>query len=104
MTKMAKPGFIQHPWSNQQGDSICVTSVIQRIENEAMRGCGLYYEIFHHRVICQLLHLLNTMNANDRLLIKQEAAKRGFNLDKASVEENHQNYQETLTEIRNNEY
>ncbi len=101
---MAKSGFIQHPWSNQRGDSICVTSVIQRIENEVMRGCGLYYEIYHHRVICQLLHLLNTLNANDRLLIKQEAARRGFNLDKTSIEENNQNYQETLAEIRDNEY
>lgn len=33
---MVKPGFIRHPWSNQRGDSICVTSVIQRIENETM--------------------------------------------------------------------
>lgn len=101
---MKKPGFIQHHWSNQRYDSIRADSVIQRIENEAMRSCGLYYEIYHHHVISQLCQQLKILNAADRLSLITEAAKRGFKLDKSSEESSRQSYQETLTEIRRGEY
>ncbi|CAG74515.1 hypothetical plasmid protein [Pectobacterium atrosepticum SCRI1043] len=101
---MTKPGFIQHPWSHQRGDSLRTASVIQRIEKEAMRGCGLYYEIYHHCVISQLLLLLSTLSTTDRLTLTEEANRRGFNLDETSIEESRQSYQEILTEIRHSEY
>ena len=101
---MTKPGFIQHPWSHQRGDSICAASVIQRIEKEAMHGCGLYYEIYYYRVIRQLYRLLKTLNAVDRQTLINEAARRGFHLDRSSVDESRQSYQETLAEIRHSEY
>lgn len=101
---MTKPGFIQHPWSHQRGDALRAASVIQRIEKEAMRGCGLYYEIYHYRVISQLLPLLSTLNITDRLTLTEEANRCGFKLDKTSIEENRQSYQDTLTEIRYSEY
>ena len=50
---MTKPGFIQHPWTHQRGDSMRAACVIEHIENESMHGCGLYYEIYHYRVICR---------------------------------------------------
>ena len=51
---MTKPGFIQHPWTHQRGDSMSAACVIEHIENEAMHGCGLYYEIYHYRVTCRM--------------------------------------------------
>ncbi|HGY2281742.1 TPA: hypothetical protein ACNVB1_000603 [Citrobacter braakii] len=101
---MTKPGFIQHPWSHQRGDSLRASSVIQRIEKEAMRGCGLYYEIYHYHVITQLFQLLNKLNTTDQQLLITEAARRGFKIDKASIEESRQSYQDTLAEIRRSEY
>ncbi|WP_392431343.1 hypothetical protein ACF3VQ_12855 [Yersinia sp. HM-2024] len=101
---MTKPGFIQHPWSHQRGDTLRAASIIQRIEKGAMRGCGLYYEIYHYRVISQLLPLLCTLNATDRLTLIEEANRRGFNLDETSIEESRQSYQDTLIEIRYSEY
>lgn len=70
---MTKPGFIQLPWSHQRGDSILAASVIQRIENESMHGCGLYYEIYYYRVIRQLYRLLKTLNTADRQTLINEA-------------------------------
>lgn len=101
---MTKPGFIQHPWSHQRGDYIRAANVIQRIESEAMRGCGLYYEIYHYRVIRQLYPLLKTLNTADRQTLINKAARRGLHLDKSSMEESCQSYQETLAEIRHSEY
>lgn len=31
---MTKPGFIQHPWTRQRGDSMRAACVIEHIENE----------------------------------------------------------------------
>jgi hypothetical protein len=101
---MTKPGFIQHPWSHQRGDTLRAASIIQRIEKEAMRGCGLYYEIYHYRVISQLLPLIISLNATDRLTLTEEANRCGFKLDKTSIEESRQSYQNILAEIRHSEY
>lgn len=101
---MTKPGFIQHPWSHQRGDSLRAASIIQRVETEAMHGCGLYYEIYYYRVISQLLPLLCTLNATDRLTLIEEANRHGFKLNETSIEESRQSYHYTLTEIRHSEY
>lgn len=101
---MTKPGFIQHPWSHQRGDSLRAASIIQRVETEAMHGCGLYYEIYYYRVITQLFQLLNKLNTTDQQLLITEATRRGFKLDKTSIEESRQSYQDTLAEIRHSEY
>lgn len=82
---MTKPGFIQHPWTRQRGDSMSAACVIEHIENEAMRGCGLYYEIYHYRVICRLLQLLQTLNATDRVTLTEEATRVALRLMKPAL-------------------
>ncbi|ROS16500.1 hypothetical protein EDF82_1641 [Raoultella sp. BIGb0399] len=101
---MAKPGFIQHPWTEQRGDSVSATCVIKRIENEAIRGCGLYYEIYHYRVICQLLQLRETLNFTDRKTLTDEAKMHGFNLDESSIKESRQCYSGIIRDIHDSEY
>ncbi|HAT1684489.1 TPA: hypothetical protein I8Y21_005281 [Klebsiella oxytoca] len=59
--------------------------MIQRIENEVMYGCLLYYGIYHHSVIHRQIYLLKAFNADDQLTLTQEAAQRGFNLDENNV-------------------
>ncbi|MCW2474455.1 hypothetical protein [Candidatus Symbiopectobacterium sp. NZEC151] len=100
---MTKPGFIQHPWSPLRGDFLRADCVIRDIEHEEVRGCGLYYEIYHYRVLCRLLGLYDTLNEDDKLTFTQEAARRGFNLDENSVKESRQHYQDTLAAIRYHE-
>lgn len=101
---MTKPGFIQHPWTHQRGDSMSAACVIEHIENEAMHGCGLYYEIYYYRVICRLLQLLQTLNATDRITLTEEANRRGFTLDEISIKESRQCYSDIIREIRESHY
>lgn len=101
---MKKPGFIQHPWIRQRGDSMRAARVIERIENEAMHGCGLYYEIYHYRVVCRLLQLLQTLNATDRVTLTEEANLRGFTLNETSIKESRQCYSNIMREIRESQY
>ncbi|HIE3619852.1 TPA: hypothetical protein ACXLW9_002918 [Yersinia enterocolitica] len=101
---MTKPGFIQHPWTHQCGDSMRAVCVIEHIENEAMRGCGLYYEIYHYRVICRLLQLLQTLNATDRITLTEEASQHGFTLDETSIKESRQRYSDVIREILESHY
>ena len=75
---MTNPGFIQHPWTRQRGDSMRAACVIEHIENEAMHGCGLYYEIYHYRVVCRLLQLMQTLNATDRITLTEEPTGEGL--------------------------
>lgn len=101
---MTKPGFIQHPWTGRRGDSISATCIIQCIENKEMRGCGLYYEIYHYRVICQLLQLRERLNITDRKTLTEEANRHGFNLDDTSIKESRQCYSDIMREIHDSEY
>lgn len=98
-----KPGFIAPPWPHLSGDSVSAESLIQRIEKEAHHGCGLYYEIYQYRVLCELRSLLASLSAGDAETFQQAAAKRGFHLDDKTLQESRQCYHETLAEIRQNQ-
>ncbi len=69
-----------------------------------MRGCGLYYEIYHYRVICQLLQLRETLNFTDRKMLTDEAKMHGFNLDESSIKESYQSYSDIMKDIHDSEY
>lgn len=98
-----KHGFIASPWSHERGDSISAESAVKHIEKNAHQGCGLYYEIYHQRVISQLLDVIAGLGTFDAEILKQAASRRGFNLDSQSVEESRQCYHDTLAEIRQNQ-
>lgn len=95
-----KPGFIRNPWTKQRGDSISAAAVIRDISRAAHRGCGLYYEIYHYRVICELRALLEGLDSADRQTLIAEAALQGFQLDDTSAHESSLAYHNTLQEIR----
>lgn len=95
-----KNGFIAPPWPHVRGDSVRAECLIQRIEKEANRGCGLHYEIYHYRLIGELRALLEGLNSNDRQTLTAEAARQGFQLDDTSAHESSLAYHNTLQEIR----
>lgn len=101
---MTNPGFIQHPWTHQRGDSMRAACIIEHIENEAMRGCGLYYEIYHYRVVCRLLQLLQTLKVTYRITLTEEANLRGFTLDETSIKESRQCYSDVIREIHESHF
>ena len=95
-----KRGFIAPPWPHIRGDSVSAECLIQRIEKEANRGCGLYYEIYNYRALSRLYGMLANLSAGDAATFKAVAASRGFSLDRSTLIEAGREYQEILAEIR----
>lgn len=78
--------------------------VIEHIEDESMHGCGLYYEIYHYRVICRLLQLLQPLNGTDRIKLTEESNRRGFTLDETCIKESRHCYSDIIREIHESHY
>ncbi|EOX8956954.1 hypothetical protein ACPW5J_004336 [Enterobacter hormaechei] len=95
-----KRGFIAPPWPHARGDSVRAECLIQRIEKEASRGCGLYYEIYQYRVLEELSGVLANLDAGDAATFQEVTASHGFSLDESALQGAFQAYHETLSEIR----
>ncbi|WP_336222905.1 hypothetical protein [Enterobacter kobei] len=95
-----KAGFIAPPLPHTRGDSVSALSLIDRISKEAHRGCGLYYEIYHYRVVEALLALLPLLSAGDADTLRQCAAGQGFHLDDEAREASELAYRNVLNNIR----
>lgn len=95
-----KPDFIAPPWPHARGDSVSAASLISRIEKEAHRGCGLYYEIYHYRALEALRALLPVLSAGDADTLCQCAAGQGFYLDDETRQASELVYRNVLNDIR----
>lgn len=95
-----KIGFIAPPWPHVRGDSVSAASLITRIEKEAHRGCGLYYEIYNYRALSELMAVLTNLSAGDAETFIRVAANRGFHLNGSAMGESCKVYLETIEEIR----
>lgn len=95
-----KTGFIAPPWPHVRGDSVSAASLISRIGKDAHRSCGLYYEIYHYRVVEALRALLPALSAGDADTLCQCAADQGFHLDDESREASELAYRDVLNDIR----
>lgn len=98
-----KKGFIAPPWPHIKGDSVSADSLIERAEKDAIRGCGLHYEIYEYRTLCALKNLLDKLNDQDAKTFLQAALRRGFELNESAISESRKFYNETIKEIRQNE-
>lgn len=98
-----KSGFITPPWPHTPGDSVSAESVIQRIEKNAHRGCGLHYEIYEYRALSELNDVLASLSPGDAEIFRNAAAQRGFHLNEKELQESYQAYCDTLNEIRKDE-
>lgn len=97
---MFKPGFITPPWPHVRGDSVSAASLISRIEKEAHRGCGLYYEIYEYRTLCELRRVLTSLSVCDAETFMTVAADHGFSLADNAFQVSRMMYLETMDEIR----
>lgn len=95
-----KAGFIAPPWPHVRGDSVSAASLISRIGKEAHRGCGLHYEIYEYRTLCELRRVLNTLSACDAETFRTVAADHGFSLADDAFQASRMMYLETMDEIR----
>lgn len=97
---MFKPGFITPPWPHTRGDSVSAKHLIQQLKNDANRGCGLYYEIYEHRLLSGLLDLHSTLSASDAATFRDVAASCGCSLAESDVQNARQAYSKIMDEIR----
>lgn len=95
-----KAGFITPPWSHTRGDSISALSLISRIEKEAHHGSGSYYEIYHYRVMNELMGVADNLNTVDAETFREVAASSGYHLNVRTMHESSQAFNETMAEIR----
>ena len=95
-----KPGFISPPWAHTRGDSVSALSLINRAGKNAACGCGLHYEIYHYRVLDELQNVLTKLSGDDAAIFLEIAASQGFRLDASAINDAHQAYCVTLSEIR----
>ncbi|MDQ1228438.1 hypothetical protein QE443_004699 [Pantoea ananatis] len=93
-------GYVKNPWEKRAHDGIHVDVLINRIEANAHKGCGLHYEIFNQRCIDELFWVLEQLNQDDSDILIKAAAKRGYELDEISVIESHTAYIDCLKEIQ----
>ncbi|MFW5400290.1 hypothetical protein V2A85_11330 [Yersinia sp. 1252 StPb PI] len=100
---MMKSGFIRHPWSKEK-DSIRASVLVTAIEDRAHKSCGLYYEIFHQRVIDELVEILGYLNKNDVETLTAAAAFKDYKLDEDSLLAVSNAYREVLNEIQQDQY
>lgn len=95
-----KPGFIAPPWPHTPGDSVRADSLILSIEKKAHHGCGLHDEIYHHHVLSELTGVLANLCPSDAGIFGQVAARRGFHLDDNAIQASYLAYNETMTNIK----
>ncbi|MER3868585.1 hypothetical protein J8865_25705 [Klebsiella pneumoniae] len=93
-------GFIASPWPHIRGDSVSAASLISRIEKEAHRGCGLHYEIYQYRALCELNDVLTSLSVRDAETFRTVAADHGFSLSDNDFQESRMMYFETMDENR----
>lgn len=75
---MRTDGFITNIHSRNPFDVIRADVVLERMEKQAHRGCGLHYEIYEARLLSMAMNHMAKLPLNDRPAFIGAAAKRGY--------------------------
>ncbi|EEB2532072.1 dpoa decarboxylase [Salmonella enterica] len=76
--------FIKNINSKEQ-DRISVKKVVDEISKSAHRGCGLYHELYHSRLLNELRNHTEYLDAVDASKLKDYAASQGLYIDDESI-------------------
>ncbi|MGM8766054.1 hypothetical protein ACS6L6_21575 [Enterobacter asburiae] len=95
-----KPGFIAPPWPHVRGDSVSAVSLIRHIEEEAHRGCGLYYELYYARALDRIAALIDGLAGDDATTVRETAARLGFDTSEQARRESDRAEREIINQIR----
>ncbi|HEY3591979.1 MAG TPA: hypothetical protein VGL07_18210 [Buttiauxella sp.] len=79
-TAMRTDGFITNADSCHPHDVIRADVVLARLEKQAARRCGLFYEIYQSQLLGTALDYLARLPLKDRPVLIGAAAKRGYML------------------------
>lgn len=93
-------GFVRNLYSANPFDVIRADVVIKRMEENANRGCGLYYEIYESRLLDSAMNYLLELPLKDRPVFMAAASVSGFTLTLSAMESANEAYVELMSELR----
>jgi hypothetical protein len=92
-------GFVRNLRSRNPFDVIRADVVLARMENQAGKSCGAYYEIYEVRLLGMALDYLAKLPLKDRPVFMGAAANRGYILTWAEEERAKEVYDDLMTEM-----
>ena len=92
-------GFICNIHSRHPFDVIRADVVIQRLEKEANKGCGSYYEIYESRLLAMAMNWMERLPLTDRPVFMGAATKRGIMLTLAEEQRAQASSDELMAEL-----
>ncbi|WP_300002402.1 hypothetical protein [uncultured Cedecea sp.] len=98
-TALRTDGFVRNIKSAHQFDVIRADVVLERMEKQANRGCGLHYEIYESRLLSMAMIYLEALPLKDRPVFMGAASKRGYMLTLAAEEQAHREESELMNEL-----
>lgn len=72
--------FVRNIYSQNQFDVIRADVVLERLEKQAHKGCGLHYEIYQSRLLQDAMDYLDQLPLKHRATFIDSAACRGLEL------------------------
>ncbi|EDV0264177.1 hypothetical protein YM80_004898 [Salmonella enterica subsp. salamae] len=100
---MRTDGFVRNIHARNPFDVIRAEVVLARIEEEAGWCCGMHYELYQARVLCDALDYLDALPLKDRPALMGAAAKRGYILTLAEEEHALEAQDALMSELAANE-
>lgn len=91
--------FVRNIHSRNPFDVIRADVVLARMEKQASRGCGLYYEIYASRLLSMVMIYLEKLPLKDRPVFIGAAAQRGYMLTLAEEERAHDECADLMSEL-----
>lgn len=91
--------FVHNIHSRNPFDVIRADVVLARMEKQANRGCGLYYEIYNSSLLSMAMHYLAELPLKDRPVFIGAAAKRGYMLTMAEEERAYEECADLMSEL-----
>lgn len=98
-TYMRTDGFVKNIKSSNPFDVIRADTLLARMEKQANKGCGLYYEIYESRLLGMAMNYLSALPLKDRPVFIGAAAKRGYMLTQAEAERADNDCDDLMSEI-----
>lgn len=96
-----REGYIRNPWS-KENDGIHITAFFKRIEKDAGKRSGCYYEIYQKMCLDSLLdalHTLDRLNPKDAQFVRDTAKDHGYDLSDKGVGAAMQDFDIVMSEI-----
>jgi len=85
-TSLRTDGFVRNIHARNPFDVIRADVVLARMEKQANRGCGQYYEIYESRLLGMAMYYLAKLPLKDRPVFMGAAVERGYMLTLAEEE------------------